>query len=55
MIEYEVIDSPMVLEESSLNAMGADGWRLCQLITRPMTSTGNRMYFHYIFEREAKK
>jgi hypothetical protein len=55
MIEYKVSDSPMVLDQDELNQYGADGWELCQLITRPMTSTGNRMYFHYIFERKAKK
>lgn len=55
MIEYAVVDSPTVLSESDLNLYGAEGWELCQMTTRPMTSTGNRMYFHYIFERKAKK
>lgn len=55
MIEYHVVDSTIVLSEADLNQYGASGWKLCQLITRPITSTGNRMYFHYIFERKAKK
>lgn len=55
MIEYRVVDSPMLLSEGDLNLYGAEGWQLCQLTTRPMTSTKNRVYYHYIFEKKVKK
>ncbi len=54
MTEYKVIDSTLVLDEQELNELGSDGWDLVTVITRPMTSTGGRVYFHYIFTKAGK-
>lgn len=55
MIEYTIRETGLVLDEMQLNEYAAEGWRLCQLIDRPLTSTGNRVLYHYIFERETSE
>ena len=55
MIEYHIRETGLVLDEMELNEYASEGWRLRQLIDRPLTSKGNRDVFHYIFERETSE
>ena len=57
MTKYKTVDVLQVLEAEDLNAYSGEGWKLCQVITRPFVANragATRVYFHYIFEKEGE-
>ncbi len=52
--QYHIEEGPR-LTDVELDALGARGWELSQVLTIPMYTQTNRVFFHYIFIREGEE